>query len=38
MLIGIAIGNHIHLRIAELTFKRLVGVTLMACSIPLLLK
>jgi uncharacterized membrane protein YfcA len=38
MLIGIYIGNRIHLRIAELTFKRLVGVTLMACSIPLLLK
>src|SRR5690349_20861221 len=38
MLIGIVIGNHIHVRIAELTFKRLVGVTLMACSIPLLLK
>lgn len=38
MLIGIYIGNHIHLRIAELAFKRLVGVTLMACSIPLLLK
>ncbi len=38
MLIGIYVGNHIHVRIAELTFKRLVGVTLMACSIPLLLK
>ena len=38
MLAGIAIGNRIHLNIAELTFKRLVGVTLLACSVPLLLK
>jgi uncharacterized membrane protein YfcA len=38
MLAGITIGNRIHLSIAELTFKRLVGVTLMACSVPLLLK
>jgi uncharacterized membrane protein YfcA len=38
MLIGITIGNRIHLNIAELTFKRLVGVTLLACSVPLLLK
>ena len=38
MLIGVAIGNRIHLNIAELAFKRLVGVTLLACSVPLLLK
>jgi len=38
MLIGIYIGNRIHLNIAELAFKRLVGVTLLACSVPLLLK
>lgn len=38
MLIGIAIGNRIHLSISELAFKRLVGVTLLACSVPLLLK
>lgn len=38
MLIGIYIGNRIHLGIAELTFKRLVGATLLACSVPLLLK
>ncbi|MBI3044881.1 MAG: sulfite exporter TauE/SafE family protein [Betaproteobacteria bacterium] len=38
MLIGIYIGNRIHLDIAELAFKRLVGVTLLACSVPLLLK
>lgn len=38
MLIGIAIGNRIHLGISELAFKRLVGVTLLACSVPLLLK
>lgn len=38
MLIGIYAGNRIHLSIAELAFKRLVGVTLLACSVPLLLK
>jgi len=38
MLIGIYIGNRIHLGIAELAFKRLVGATLLACSVPLLLK
>jgi uncharacterized membrane protein YfcA len=38
MLIGIYVGNHVHVRIPELAFKRLVGATLMACSIPLLLK
>lgn len=38
MLAGIAIGNRIHLDIGELTFKRLVGATLLACSVPLLLK
>ena len=38
MLIGVYVGNRIHLNIAELAFKRLVGVTLLACSIPLLLK
>jgi uncharacterized membrane protein YfcA len=38
MLVGIYAGNHVHVRIAELTFKRLVGATLMACSIPLMLK
>lgn len=38
MLIGIYVGNRIHLSIAELAFKRLVGATLLACSVPLLLK
>jgi uncharacterized protein len=38
MLIGIYAGNHIHLRLSELAFRRLVGATLMACSVPLLLK
>ena len=38
MLVGIYLGNRIHLNIAELAFKRLVGVTLLACSVPLLLK
>jgi uncharacterized membrane protein YfcA len=38
MLAGIWIGNRVHLAISELTFRRIVGATLMACSIPLLLK
>lgn len=38
MLVGIYVGNHIHVRIPELAFRRLVGATLMACSVPLLLK
>ena len=38
MLVGIYVGNHVHVRIAEVAFKRLVGATLMACSLPLLLK
>jgi uncharacterized membrane protein YfcA len=38
MLIGIYAGNHIHLRLSELAFRRLVGATLMACSVPLMLK
>jgi len=38
MLIGITIGNRIHLSISELFFKRLVGATMLACSVPLLLK
>lgn len=38
MLIGIYIGNHIHLRLSELAFRRLVGATLLACSVPLMLK
>jgi uncharacterized membrane protein YfcA len=38
MLVGIYVGNHIHVRISELAFRRLVGATLMACSVPLILK
>jgi len=38
MMLGIYIGNRIHLRLSELAFRRLVGATLMACSIPLMLK
>lgn len=38
MLAGIWIGNRIHLNLAELSFKRLVGATLLACSVPLMLK
>jgi uncharacterized membrane protein YfcA len=38
MLIGIAVGNRIHLAVSELAFKRVVGATLLACSVPLLLK
>ena len=37
-LIGIYVGNRIHLRISELAFRRLVGATLLACSVPLILK
>jgi len=38
MLIGIFVGNRIHLSISERAFKRVVGATLLACSIPLMLK
>ena len=38
MLLGIWIGNHIHVRMAEVAFRRLVGATLLACSVPLMLK
>ena len=38
MLIGIAVGNRIHLNLCELAFRRLVGGTLLASSVPLLLK
>jgi uncharacterized membrane protein YfcA len=38
MLIGIYIGNRIHVNLTELMFKRVVGATLLACSIPLMLK
>ena len=38
MLAGILIGNRIHLNLSELAFRRLVGGTLLASSVPLLLK
>jgi uncharacterized protein len=38
MLIGIVIGSRIHLNLSELAFRRLVGGTLLASSVPLLLK
>ena len=38
MLVGVAIGNRIHLGLSELAFRRLIGGTLLACSVPLLLK
>ncbi|OGA39050.1 MAG: hypothetical protein A3G24_19175 [Betaproteobacteria bacterium RIFCSPLOWO2_12_FULL_62_13] len=38
MLVGVWIGDGIHLRLSELTFKRLVCVTLIVCGVPLLLK
>ena len=38
MLIGVAVGNRIHLGLSEIAFRRLVGGTLLACSVPLLLK
>jgi uncharacterized membrane protein YfcA len=38
MLLGIYLGNRVHVRLSELAFRRLVGATLMACSVPLMLK
>jgi uncharacterized membrane protein YfcA len=38
MIIGIYIGNRIHLAISETTFRRLVIFTLFVCGIPLLLR
>jgi uncharacterized membrane protein YfcA len=38
MLVGIYIGNRIHLAISETTFRRLVILILFACGIPLLLR
>ena len=38
MLVGVAIGNRIHLALSEIAFRRLIGGTLLACSVPLLLK
>jgi uncharacterized membrane protein YfcA len=38
MLVGVAVGNRIHLGLSELAFRRLVGGTLLACSVPLMLK
>jgi uncharacterized membrane protein YfcA len=38
MLVGVAVGNRIHLGLSEIAFRRLVGGTLLACSVPLLLK
>ena len=38
MLIGIYIGDRIHVRLSEITFRRLVGATLVLCGVPLLLR
>jgi uncharacterized membrane protein YfcA len=38
MLVGVAIGNRIHLGLSEIAFKRLVGGTMLVCSVPLMLK
>jgi len=38
MLIGIYIGDRIHVRLSETTFRRLVSATLFLCGIPLLLR
>jgi uncharacterized membrane protein YfcA len=38
MLLGIFIGNRVHLSISETAFKRLVIIILFACGIPLLLR
>ena len=38
MLVGIYIGNRVHLAISEVAFRKLVIFTLFACGIPLLVK
>lgn len=38
MFLGIYAGDRIHVRLGELTFRRLVGATLVLCGVPLLLK
>ncbi len=38
MLIGIYIGNRIHLNISEVAFRRLVIIVLFACAVPLMLR
>jgi uncharacterized membrane protein YfcA len=38
MLIGIWIGDRIHVRLSELAFKRMVCIVLLVCGIPLLLR
>jgi uncharacterized membrane protein YfcA len=38
MLIGIAIGNRVHLALSEDTFRKVVIATLFVCGIPLLLR
>lgn len=38
MLLGIYIGDRIHVRLSETTFRRLVGATLILCGVPLLLR
>jgi uncharacterized membrane protein YfcA len=38
MLIGIWLGDRIHVKLSELAFKRLVCVVLLICGIPLLLR
>lgn len=38
MLAGIYIGDRIHVRLSEMTFRRLMSATLFLCGIPLLLR
>ncbi|MGW8182828.1 MAG: sulfite exporter TauE/SafE family protein [Burkholderiales bacterium] len=38
MLLGIYIGDRIHVRLSDVTFRRVVGTTLILCGVPLLLK
>lgn len=38
MFIGIFAGDRIHVRLSELTFRRLVGATLVLCGVPLILR
>ena len=38
MFVGIYAGDRIHVRLSDLTFRRLVGATLVLCGVPLLLR
>ena len=38
MLVGMWCGDRIHVRLSELSFQRIVGVVLLLCAVPLLLR